>query len=126
MFITFYLAAEGRSHSFKNSINVLFFYLFHFFGFLIFKDEKNLSLWNTRANRDATKVNLFYTLQRHMCICKVEWISANRIALGFMNGLVEIWKIDEEGETTINRVVKQLKCGNKYVSLGISTRLQLS
>ena len=61
-----------------------------------------------------------------MCICKVEWISANRIALGFMNGLVEIWKIDEEGETTINRVVKQLKCGNKYVSLGISTRLQLS
>ena len=103
-----------------------YFSTFFIFWFLNFQDEKNLSLWNTRANRDATKVNLFYTLQRHMCICKVEWISANRIALGFMNGLVEIWKIDEEGETTINRVVKQLKCGNKYVSLGISTRLQLS
>ena len=47
-----------------------------------------------------------------MDIEKVEWISANRIALGLENGLIEIWEIDEEGETTNNRVIKQFKHGN--------------
>ena len=86
--------------------------------FLIFQGEKKLSLWNPRANGDATKANLFYTLDRDVDIKQVEWISANRIALGFVyNGLIEIWQIDEEGETTNSRVIKQMKHGN--VSLRI-------
>ena len=81
-------------------------------------------LWNTRANGDATKANLFYTLERDVDIRQVEWISANRIALGLGwtgldNGrVIEIWQIDEE-ETTNSRVIKQFKCGSKYVSLRI-------
>ena len=78
-------------------------------------------LWNTRANGDATKANLFYTLERDVDIRQVEWISANRIALGLDND-IEIWEIDEEGETTNSRVIKQFK---HYVSIGISTILQL-
>ena len=79
-------------------------------------------LWNTRANGDATKANLFYTLERDVDIRRVEWISANRIALGFkINGLIEIWQIDEKDETTNSRVIKQFKQDN--VSLGISTIL---
>ena len=80
-------------------------------------------LWNTRANGDATKANLFYTLERDVDIRRVEWISANRIALGLRIGLIEIWEIDEEGETTNSRVIKQFKHGD--VSLRISTTLQL-
>ena len=78
-------------------------------------------MWNTRANGDATKANLFYTLERDVDIRRVEWISANRIALGLRIGLIEIWEIDEEGETTNSRVIKQFKQGN--VSLRISTIL---
>ena len=55
-------------------------------------------LWNTRANGDATKENLFHTLERDGYIWAVEWISANRIALALDNFLIEIWQIDEEGE----------------------------
>ena len=86
-------------------------------------------MWNTRANGDATKSNLFHTLERKVDINEVEWISKNRIALGLGwtgldNGLIEIWEIDEE-ETTNSRVIKQFKHGSKYVSLCISTTLQL-
>ena len=88
--------------------------------FLIFQDEKKLFLWNTRANGDATKSNLFYTLERDGYIWAVEWISANRIALPLDN-VINIWQIDEEGETTNSRVIKQFKQGN--VSLRISTIL---
>ena len=87
--------------------------------FLIFQGKKKLLLWNTRANGDATKENLFHTLERDVDIGTVEWISANRIALGLVNGLIEIWQIDEEGETTNSRVIKRFKCGSKYVSLRI-------
>ena len=83
-------------------------------------------MWNTRANGDATKENLFHTLERDVVINEVEWISANRIALGLKSGLIEIWQIDEEGETTNSRVIKQFKYGKGDVSLGISTILQLS
>ena len=68
-----------------------------------------MSLWNTRANGDATKLNQFYTLEREVVIKEVEWISANRIALGLYNGLIEIWQIDEEDETVNSRVIKQFK-----------------
>ena len=60
-----------------------------------------------------------------MDIEKVEWISANRIALGLGND-IEIWEIDEEGEATKSRVIKQIKHGKGDVSIGISTILQLS
>ena len=80
-------------------------------------------LWNTRANGDATKENLFHTLERDWHIWAVEWISANRIALGLYNGLIEIWEIDEEGETTNSRVIKQFK--HEDVSLRISTIIVL-
>ena len=94
------------------------------FLFLIFQLGKTLLLWNTRANGDATKENLFYTLEGEEIIREVEWSSANRIALG-LNGLIEIWQIDEEVGTTNSRVIKQFKHGNEYVSLCISTTLQL-
>ena len=85
--------------------------------FLIFQDEKKLFLWNTRANGDATKSNLFHTLERDVRILKVEWISENRIALGLENGLIEIWEIDEEGNKNKSRVIKKFKHGD--VSLRI-------
>ena len=58
-----------------------------------------------------------------MDIRKVEWISANQIAIGLADGRIEIWEVDDEGETTNSRVIKQFKNGD--VSLGISTILQL-
>ena len=75
-------------------------------------------MWNTRANGDATKSNLFHTLERKVDINEVEWISKNRIALPLDN-VIEIWQIDEQGKTTNSRVIKQFKCGSKYVSLKI-------
>ena len=97
---------------------LLFFLSLIPFSFLIF--QKKWRLWNTRANGDATKENLFHTLERDWHIWAVEWISANRIALGLdLRGLgngIEIWEIDEE-ETTNSRVIKQFKHGN--VSLRI-------
>ena len=75
-----------------------------------------MSLWNTRANGDATKENLFYTLEGEEIIREVEWISANRIALGLYDDPIEIWEIDEE-ETTNSRVIKQFK--HSEVSLRI-------
>ena len=69
-------------------------------------------LWDTRANGDATKENLFHTLEGEEVIRVVEWISANRIALGLYNGMIEIWEIDEQGETTNSRVIKQFKHGD--------------
>ena len=76
-------------------------------------------MWNTRANGDAKKANLFHTVERDVRITEVEWISANGIALGLNNGLIEIWQIDGEGETTNSRVIKQFKHGDKRVSLRI-------
>ena len=70
------------------------------------------------------KTNNFHTLERDEHMWRVKWISANRIALGLWNGLIEIWEIDEEGETTNSRIIKQFKHGD--VSLRISTILQLS
>ena len=106
----------------NNYINIFsfFYFLFSFFVFS-FQGAKKLLLWNTRANGDAKKSNLFYTLERDVYIRQVEWISANRIALGFKNVLIEIWQIDEKDETTNSRVIKQFKQDN--VSLGISTIL---
>ena len=78
-------------------------------------------LWNTRANGDATKKrkkeNLFHKLERDADIWAVEWISANRIALGLENGLIKIWEIDEEGNKNKSRVIKKFK--HEGVSLGI-------
>ena len=103
---------------------LLFFLSLIPFSFLIF--QKKWRLWNTRANGDATKENLFYTLERDWLNGKVEWISENRIALGLdLRGLdndIEICQIDEEGETANSRVIKQFK---HNVSIGISTILQL-
>ena len=102
----------------------LLFPSFPLSSFLIFNGEKKLLLWNTRANGDATKANLFYTVERDVRILKVEWISANRIALGLYNG-IEIWEIDDEGETANRRFIEQIEPwtnrnrGNKYVSLKI-------
>ena len=96
----------------------LLFPSFPLSSFLIFHGEKKLFLWNTRANGDATKENLFHTLERDVDIYEVEWISANRIALGLKSGLIEIWEIDEE-ERRNSRVIKQFKHGNEYVSLKI-------
>ena len=76
-------------------------------------------MWNTRANGNTTKANLFHTLERDVDIFEVEWISANRIALALRIGPIEIWEIDEEGETTNSRVIKQFKHASKYVSLRI-------
>ena len=100
----------------------LFNQLLSLFLFRIFQVYNKLCLWNTRANGDATKANLFHTLERNIGI-KIEWISANRIALGLDNGRgIEIWQIDEEGETTNSQVIQQFK---HDVSLGISTILKL-
>ena len=101
---------------------LLTFYLEADFFSSLFPDEKKLLLWNTRANGDATKENLFHTLQRDVRILKVEWISENRIALMLGNGLIEIWEIDGEGNKNKSRVIKQIK--HKYVSIGISTIFQ--
>ena len=90
----------------------IFLFVFSLFSFSFLKyghENKKLSLWNTRANGDATKSNQFYTLEREVVIKEVEWISANRIALGLYNGLIEIWQIDEEDETVNSRVIKQFK-----------------
>ena len=114
-YLFIYLEAEGKLYI-NNLIVSTSLSFFSSFLFLIFQFEKTLLLWNTRANGDATKENLFYTLERDMNIRKVEWIFANRIALGFMKGFIEIWEIDEE-ETTNSRVIKQFKHGN--VSLRI-------
>ena len=86
-----------------------------------------MSLWNTRANGDATKAKLFHSLERKVFnndFQKVEWISKNRIALA-LDTVIEIWQIDEEGETTNSQVIKRFKQGNGDVSLGISTIFQL-
>ena len=83
-----------------------------------------MSLWNTRANGDATKAKLFHSLERKVFnndFQKVEWISKNRIALA-LDTVIEIWQIDEEGETTNSQVIQQFK---HDVSLGISTILKL-
>ena len=83
--------------------------------------------WNTRVN--ATKANLFHTLKRDVWkhSSSLEWISANRISIGGSYGTIEIWQIDDEGETTNSRVIKQFK--NEYrhgtVSIGISAILKL-
>ena len=104
----------------------LFNQLLSLFLFRIFQVYNKLCLWNTRANGDATKANLFHALERNIGI-KIEWISANRIALGLDNGRgIEIWQIDEEGETTNSRVIKQFKHGSKYVSLRISMIFQFT
>ena len=72
------------------------------------KVSSHLVFWNTkRENKDATMANPFHTLYHDERI-KVEWISANRIALG-LRGLIEILQIDEEGEITTSRVIKQIK-----------------
>ena len=108
---------EKGFNSFNYSIN---FSLFFYFAF--FQVCNKLCLWNTRANGDATKANLFHTLERNIGI-KIEWISANRIALGLDNGRgIEIWQIDEEGEATNSQVIQQFK---HDVSLVISTILKL-
>ena len=101
----------------------LLFPSFPLSSFLIFKGEKKLSLWITRANGDATKENLFHTLEPdYWHIWAVEWISANRIALGLdLRGLgngIEIWEIDEEGETANRRFIEQME-DTEYVSLKI-------
>ena len=68
-------------------------------------------LWNTRANEYATKKKNFHTLERDGGIVRFEWISAIRIAIGLTNGLIEIWQIDEESETTNSQIVNQFKHG---------------
>ena len=93
------------------------------------------SLWNTQWNKreDIYSPSTPYVRYerrddsdikgRDVEIWDVEWISANQIALALKNGLIEILQIDEGGETTNNRVIKQFK--HEYVSLKISTTLQL-
>ena len=80
------------------------------------KDCEDLSLWNTRANEDATKVNPFHTFVNkgdwyYENINKAEWISENQIALGFGNGTIEIRQIDEGDTTNNSRVVKKFHHG---------------
>ena len=113
---------EGRNLFNYSTINL---YISFPSLFSYFQNSEKLLLWDTRANGDATKENLFYTLERDVIIGKVEWISANKIALALDNGLIEIWQIDEEGETTNSQVIKRFKQGNGDVSLGISTIFQL-
>ena len=78
---------------------------------LILQFKRNLLLWNTRANGDITKRKNFHTLERDGGIVRFEWISAIRIAIGLTNGLIEIWQIDEESETTNSQIVNQFKHG---------------
>ena len=98
---------------FNQTINFLFFSsLFLFQNFQ--RASNQLSLWNTQAtSRDVSKTNQFHTLESDGPISRVEWISANRIAVGLVStdengGLIKIWQIDEE-KTTNSQIIKQFK-----------------
>ena len=109
----------------RYDVNLFFifplFYIYIFFSIfriilkflyrLILQFKRNLLLWNTRANGDVTKRKNFHTLERDGGIVRFEWISAIRIAIGLTNGLIEIWQIDEESETTNSQIVNQFKHG---------------
>ncbi|XP_046648414.1 DNA excision repair protein ckn1-like [Daphnia pulicaria] len=49
--------------------------------------------WNSTTHDG--KSNVFYTSRHGKRISQVEWTSENQIAIGFMNGIIEIWEIDE-------------------------------
>lgn len=68
-------------------------------------------LWNTEA-RGEDEDNPCHILESKAPIKSVEWISANQIALGLSTGFIEIFQIEEEGETTNNRVIKTFQHGD--------------
>ena len=75
-------------------LDYLSFYLswtFQIFHFL--QGSKKVLFWNS-AIHDG-KSNVFYTFEHEMKITLVEWTTENQVAIGFMNGLIEIWKMDE-------------------------------
>ncbi len=88
--------------------------------FSSFQAVRELLFWNSRReNGDAEKANHFLTMQRHVLITSVAWISANQIAIGLWNNEIEIWEINEDEGT--NRVVKRFR-HSKQVSRNEGSR----
>jgi hypothetical protein len=42
-------------------------------------------------------------------VCIVEWVSTDKIAIGFSNGLIEIRQIEEIESTLTSKIIKQYK-----------------
>ena len=106
------------------SINFFFFCLL--FSLIPYFSVKGDVAIVEYASQPRTKSNhLFHARERYGGIQRVDWISANRIALWLESGLIEICQIDEE-IVIDSRVIKQFEHGNrKYASLRISTILFL-
>ena len=65
----------------------------NFSTFSFIQGSKKVLFWNS-AIQDG-KSNVFYTFEHEKKITLVEWTTENQVAIGFMNGLIEIWKMDE-------------------------------
>ncbi len=68
--------------------------------------------WNTQGNGDAKKTNHFLTMERDVWIRNIAWISENQIALGFNNGWIEIFQMNDiKGVTTTWQINKRFQHG---------------
>ncbi|XP_046457612.1 U5 small nuclear ribonucleoprotein 40 kDa protein-like [Daphnia pulex] len=71
------------------------------------KGSKKVLFWNSTTHDG--KSNVFYTIEHEKRISQVEWTSKNQIAIGFMNGLLEIWEIDEnESKFQVLQIIKRI------------------
>jgi hypothetical protein len=74
-------------------------------SFLI-QGSKKVLFWNSTTHDG--KSNVFYTSRNEKRISQVEWTSENQIAIGFMNGIIEIWEIDEnESKFQLFQIIKR-------------------
>ena len=93
------------------------------FSFLIFSSVRNYCCGIRERTETSQRQIFFYTgisLERDVKIRQIDWISTNRVAIALND--IEIWEIDEEGETSNSRVIKQFK--HEDASVRISTILQ--
>jgi WD40 repeat protein len=85
----------------------LCFRVSNFNFFFLIQGSKKILFWNSTTHDG--KSNVFYTFEHEKRISQVEWISENQIAIGFMNGIIEIWEIDEnESKFQVLQIFKRI------------------
>lgn len=60
-------------------------------------------IWNSFCSDTKRPCQIFAK------VCVVEWVSTDKLAIGFSNGLIEIRQIDEIESTLTSKIIKQYK-----------------